>query len=433
MELDGRTSAGRAACLQSTIAHGASRILPWHSFPEPVRIDASILALSGIPGRPSRPGAIPMHFKFLSEVGHHYGSETTNHLMHTNNATGATAPLRMVALRGLSAGLLRAKTMYERLDMQYRGLHGPRVSQGIKDAAAALMQASGGTLRYGGRAQPSPVSADQVATAKAEYEAALRHFQNQGGVVNDDGTLDWGASDRLVVYDRTAAAQDLTKLRVRGGLLYTDDAGANPFDTSQLSTFFSKVGYAIYVMSEEGNIHAANHAIGYRHHSSLMAAANAAGAGEMKVENGRLKWISNKSGHYVPGTPQFIQTLHMLQKQTVDLGAVAVQFHTATGKTEYATVADFLATLDPEEDYYHAKMIAYINSRPYPVIDALVQANGWRFPDWNEYYTQGKKGLLDQATGNPIPHKLAAQYFKRQGVACDPNAYPALLQSGAGR
>lgn len=374
-----------------------------------------------------------MHFKFLSEVGYHYGTETTTHLMHTNNATGATAPLRLVALRGLSAGLLKAKTMYERLDMQHRGLHGPKVSQGIKDRAAALMQASGGNLRYGGSAAPSPVTAEQVATAKAAYEAALRHFQNQGGVVNDDGTLDWGASDQLVIYDRTAAAQDLTKLRVRGGLLYTDDAGANPFDTSQLSTFFSKVGFAIYVMSEEGNIHAANHAIGYRHHSSLMAAANAAGAGEMKVENGRLKWISNKSGHYTPGAPHFIQTLHMLQKQNVDLGGVAVQFHTAAGKTDYSTMADFLAALSPEEDYYHAKMIAYINSQPFPAINALVQANGWRFPDWNEYYTQGKKGLIDQATGHPISHKLAAQYFKRQGVVCNPVAYPALLQSGAGR
>lgn len=36
-----------------------------------------------------------------------------------------------------------------------------------------------------------------TATAKAAYEAALRHFQNQGGVVKDDGTLDWGASDQL--------------------------------------------------------------------------------------------------------------------------------------------------------------------------------------------------------------------------------------------
>lgn len=373
-----------------------------------------------------------MHFKFLSEVGHHYANETTAHLMHKNATTGASAPLRMVALRGLSAALLKAKIQYERLELQSLGLQGAKVSTGIKDRVASLKQASAGTMQTGARGA-APVTAEQVAQAKAEYASQLRHFQNQGGVVNGEGKLDWAASDQLVVYDSTAAAQDLTRLRFQGGKLYTDDARVNAFDTSQLSTFFSKLGYAIFVLSEDGNLHAANHAIGYKHHSSLLAAANAAGAGEMKVEKGVLKWISNKSGHYTPSTPHFIQTLHLLQKNNVNLGAVQVQFHTASGKTDYATVADFMATLKPEEDYYHAKMIAYITSAPLPRITALVTGNGWRFPDWHEYYTLDRKGLLSQATGQPISHKLACQFFKLQGVVCDPIANPTLMQSGATR
>ena len=71
------------------------------------------------------------------------------------------------------------------------------------------------------------------------------------------------------------AAQDLTRLRVKSGLLYTDDAGTSLFDTTNLSTFFSKVGYAIDVMSEEGSIHAANHAIGYKHQSNLSSTRSA--------------------------------------------------------------------------------------------------------------------------------------------------------------
>ena len=55
-----------------------------------------------------------MHFKFLSEVGEHYATETTAHLLHGKVAP--QMPLRMVALRGLAAGLLKAKTEYERLD-----------------------------------------------------------------------------------------------------------------------------------------------------------------------------------------------------------------------------------------------------------------------------------------------------------------------------
>jgi hypothetical protein len=270
-------------------------------------------------------------------------------------------------------------------------------------------------------------------TAKAEYEKQLRHFQNQGGVLTPEGTLDWGASDSLVIYDSDAASKDLTKLRFRNRLLYTDDACTVPFDTSNLSTFFSKLGFAIYVMSEQGNIHAANHAIGKKHHSSLLAAANAAGAGEMKVEKGRLVWISNKSGHYTPSTAHFIQTLHQLQKMNIDLSAVHVQFHTAAGKSEFNTVADLLTFLKPEDDYYHAKMIAYINSYPFPQIDRLVLSNGWVFPTHQEYTTGNKKGVLDAATRQVVSHKVVCQFFKAKGLICDPRVNLSLLQKGTTR
>jgi hypothetical protein len=110
-----------------------------------------------------------MHFKFLSEVGEHYATETTAHLLHGKVAP--QMPLRMVALRGLAAGLLKAKTEYERLDRQQRGIHGSGVSARIRARAAMFAKGSEAASR---------VSAEAVATAKGQYEAALRHFQNQG-------------------------------------------------------------------------------------------------------------------------------------------------------------------------------------------------------------------------------------------------------------
>ena len=377
-----------------------------------------------------------MHFKFLSEVGEHYANETTVHLEGSGPAKvggevaeGPPQALRMSALRSLAAGVLKAKTNYQRLTNDYTGTHGKNVSAGIQAKAAALLQASGGTLRHTQGSPPaSAVTAQMIADARAEYEKQLRHFQNQGGVLKRDGTLDWGASDQVVVYDRNAAAQDLTRLRIRGGLLYTDDAGQTPFDTANLSTFFSKLGYAIYVMSEEGNIHAANHAIGYRHHSTLLGAANTAAAGEMKVDRGALTWISNKSGHYTPGVQHFVQVLHILQKRGVNLAAVRVQFHTRLGKTDYATVGDFISQLMPEEDYYHAKMIAYINSYPIQRITLLIQGNGWRFPTYDEYYRQNQKALIDVKTGQTVSHQAACRFFKDMRLTCNP-----VVQVGIGR
>ncbi|MGJ5817791.1 hypothetical protein [Paludibaculum fermentans] len=358
-----------------------------------------------------------MHYKFLSEVGEHYETETTTAIMVTMRTS-----LRKHALLALATQLLQARTHYEQC-LSARGIHGKGVGSTIQ-ARIATYQQSLGTAS-------TTVTEQMLIAAKGTYEGKLRHFQNQGGVTTLDGKLDWGASDRLVVYDATAAEQKMTQLRIINGLFYTDDAGMKPFDTSTSSTFHSGLGFVIYVMSEEGHIHAANHSIGHRHHSSLLAAASTAGAGELKVTNGRLMWISNKSGHYFPGNAHFVQTLHQLQKENVNLDAVRVEHHPP--KTTYASVGDFLAALKPEEDYYHAKMIGYINSYPYGQVEALVDTNNWRFPSAPEYHNQGKKGILDKTTGAPVAYKMACQFFKAQGYVCDPMVNPSLLQKGTGR
>lgn len=96
--------------------------------------------------------------------------------------------------------------------------------------------------------------------------------------------------------------------------------GAALFDTQEMSTAFSGKGWAIYAMSPDGRLYAGSHKVSVFHHSSFMAAADAAGAGEMKVNPaGYITAISNKSGHYHPGLLQLVQTLKSLQAQKVDL------------------------------------------------------------------------------------------------------------------
>ena len=52
------------------------------------------------------------------------------------------------------------------------------------------------------------------------------------------------------------------------------------------------------------------------HHSSILAGKAVANAGEMEFDaEGKLKKISNKSGHYKPGAGQMIQSLEQLAKQ----------------------------------------------------------------------------------------------------------------------
>lgn len=138
-------------------------------------------------------------------------------------------------------------------------------------------------------------------------------FSGESGL-NEEMTM---RPKMVVVYDNQLAQQNLTKLSIDGGLLRSADGKL--FDTSKMVTHFSGPGFAIYVMSFSGNLHAGSHSVGHRHHSSLLAGADVNGAGEIVVTGGRITFLSNKSGDYRPGRNQLLAVLAMLQHSGVPL------------------------------------------------------------------------------------------------------------------
>ena len=71
-------------------------------------------------------------------------------------------------------------------------------------------------------------------------------------------------------------------------------------DTSEMVTFQSGTGVGMIVLRNNVMvIH--SHLRDRFHHSSVFAGKSVNFAGEIKVEKGKIKWISNKSGHYQPG------------------------------------------------------------------------------------------------------------------------------------
>jgi uncharacterized Zn-binding protein involved in type VI secretion len=97
-------------------------------------------------------------------------------------------------------------------------------------------------------------------------------------------------------------------LTVKDGKLY--NANGELFDTTNVETFFSGQGRAIYVMDENGNLYAGDQKLYKFHHSSFLAGEPVAGAGEIEVYKGEIQYINRRSGHYQP-TPEMLQ-------QTVD-------------------------------------------------------------------------------------------------------------------
>lgn len=126
--------------------------------------------------------------------------------------------------------------------------------------------------------------------------------------------------DSAVTYLDEVALQDY-RLIVKGGLIYDSKGGL--FDTMVGNDMLLSNNSAIYVMDEFGGIFATKNARnGYFHHSRFLKGEPIAAVGEIVISNGRVKHITNGSGHYRPG-PRFMdQFFEELTLRGVDISSV---------------------------------------------------------------------------------------------------------------
>jgi hypothetical protein len=97
-----------------------------------------------------------------------------------------------------------------------------------------------------------------------------------------------------------------------------------PFDTRKMSTVFSGAGYAIWVQSPKDRFYAGNHVTGQFHHSSFLAGSQVKCGGEIVANQGIVKLISAKSGHYQPSKTNFANAIKTMGANGVNLNALSV-------------------------------------------------------------------------------------------------------------
>ncbi|MCZ8379334.1 hypothetical protein O6P37_10700 [Mycobacterium sp. CPCC 205372] len=128
------------------------------------------------------------------------------------------------------------------------------------------------------------------------------------------------------------AAREARRITIRDGIVY--DSSGKPFDTSKGVSAFgpNHGGRAIFVMDAHGNLYASTfQKFRVFHHSSFLAGAPVAGAGELVVKNGRIELLSDCSGHYQPGLALTQQVLDQLASQGIRLDASSVQLTARPG------------------------------------------------------------------------------------------------------
>ena len=221
----------------------------------------------------------------------------------------------------------------------------------------------------------------------SEVEQAItlckRQITQMGGTADGTGRVTQRGGRALVFYDHTLEEKGLTRTQIVGGLLYKSDGTTRIDTTTMRNPYATDDGYGIYVLSAQGNLHVSDQEVHRRHHSSLLAGISVAGAGEIRVANGTVTGITNRSGHYLPSIDHFLQVIHHLQRRLVQLDtqATITYVYDGGGGIPYnppGSVGAFLRAYHLDDDSYEWNNLLYAYS-PLLLDAALLAGQGWDY------------------------------------------------------
>ena len=151
----------------------------------------------------------------------------------------------------------------------------------------------------------------------------------------------------MIKYIDDAEERALFRVTIKNGLIYKHNFGVNKitlYDTAGFTSAAGK-GWGVFVMDHDDLYSGAHDAMGSAmdpesagsgnpwamenmqfYHSSFLAGASVFSAGEMRVENGRLTGVTQKSGHYHPGVVQLKNLFTFLRFKGVNIDKVEVGF-----------------------------------------------------------------------------------------------------------
>lgn len=280
-------------------------------------------------------------------------------------------------------------------------------SRDIVLARERARQASGSKLQGGSvkdKARGFDALARHAAPASPELLAAeLRHRESKerlltqrwrmrqfGARFGVDGRVDWQTTWHAlrwggeIRYNFYPSEREAVRVHFNGSRLYQlQDGISTPLSTeaslAQLNPWErgseDPSGVGIYVLDARGSFFAMDTAY-RRRHSTLLAGQAVAGAGEWRVQDGQLKWISQNSGHYRPNIWQMLQVVHQLDKLGINSYRLEV-LYPGMRRMEYERPERFLEDVGAFGlvDYDTMKLLLY---SPH-LLDEVLAPQGWHF------------------------------------------------------
>lgn len=121
-------------------------------------------------------------------------------------------------------------------------------------------------------------------------------------------------------------------------------------DTHGTTTALGGDDAYIWVMSREQHFYTARHQVNRLHHSSFQAGRAIVAGGEWTVEQGRIRLITGRTGHYKIGKEHFTAALEALQRKGADLSLARVRLY-RQGVVQDVKVTTYLSVCARDEQW----------------------------------------------------------------------------------
>ena len=143
-------------------------------------------------------------------------------------------------------------------------------------------------------------------------------------------------------------ASDLFRVRYRvivnaGRISWRGEADYPTLLTTKGSSAMGTKSAYLWILDRTDEAYTDKSEYGVTHHSTFARGRAIRGAGEWQVEDGRVKLITGKTGHYRVGTDLFVEALRILRdRKGIDMSAAQVLVYENTKEQSFG-VNDYLA------------------------------------------------------------------------------------------
>lgn len=209
----------------------------------------------------------------------------------------------------------------------------------------------------------------------------------------------------------------------KDGQLYQDNRLLQPLIQENPFGEMTSSGKLIFVISPANKFYIGRSIEGLVHHSSFLAGASVCASGSIKISaSGKVREITEESGHYRQGTTSLIYTLKFLEEQGVDINNIKIKPREIHEFDPNLSLSQFLNNFNVIKGSSSAEVLGLLNfikNKGFDLSNLLVSDNPNKAPCSVQEYLANLKilnNITDKAETSKVLNFLNSLGFPFQQI-----------------